>query len=225
MEFDVENEMVVGAFPLSWDSKAPGNALSVEVSKTIQNASLRLSLRVEVSLSSLSLIKTSSYYVLVPLTFLLSTNSFCSPLFWSFKFGDFMNALVSKDAFQSMVLLKRNVNPLNFGSKGMVVFLLGSSIQFHSHFLLSNLQRSDAPTEQYRIPYGYNLRHLRRLYMDWLLGGCFEFVSCPHYLGEILIYFGFFLYFEMHVLMVLMNTWVVRALSLINQDYSLHLRF
>jgi 3-oxo-5-alpha-steroid 4-dehydrogenase 3 len=73
------------------------------------------------------------------------------------------------------------------------IFLLGSALQYHSHYLLARLaarsgigresprrrRRSTSSTEKtttprYRIP----------------RGGGFEYISCPHYLGEIVIYVG-----------------------------------
>ena len=68
--------------------------------------------------------------------------------------------------------------------QGILIFLLGNILQFHSHFLLAGLTKTStitrrrsssvSGTPRYRIP----------------KGGAFEFVSCPHYLGEIVIYLG-----------------------------------
>jgi 3-oxo-5-alpha-steroid 4-dehydrogenase 3 len=69
---------------------------------------------------------------------------------------------------------------------GLLLFLVGSALQAHSHALLARLGRepararggraaaSTSSTAAYRIP----------------RGGAFELVSCPHYLGEILLYLG-----------------------------------
>lgn len=55
---------------------------------------------------------------------------------------------------------------------GMVVFCVGSLIQWHSHYLLSILGSKNS--NKYVIPQG----------------GLFALVSCPHYFGEVVIYLG-----------------------------------
>ena len=63
--------------------------------------------------------------------------------------------------------------------QGLGIVLVGTLLQFHSHFLLAQpwqKRRRTAPASiSYRIP----------------RGGGFEWVSCPHYLAEILVYVGF----------------------------------
>lgn len=67
--------------------------------------------------------------------------------------------------------------------QGAAVFLVGNALQLHSHALLAALsartssrrsRRSSSGAVRYRIP----------------RGGAFEWVSCPHYLAEIVIYLG-----------------------------------
>eukprot|EP01023_Acetabularia_acetabulum_P032541 TRINITY_DN30393_c1_g1_i2.p1 TRINITY_DN30393_c1_g1~~TRINITY_DN30393_c1_g1_i2.p1 ORF type:complete len:293 (-),score=18.93 TRINITY_DN30393_c1_g1_i2:237-1115(-) len=95
-----------------------------------------------------------SYYVVVPLSW----------LDWS------ENASQLESAQWSILL-------------GVLIFALGSYIQFQSHWILSTLS-SNRPSRKstdkksiYVIPNG----------------GLFRFVSCPHYFGEIIIYVGFWL--------------------------------
>lgn len=57
--------------------------------------------------------------------------------------------------------------------QGYITFIAGNVLQFQSHYLLSQLGRR-ARSRKYSIP----------------RGGLFEYVSCPHYFAEILIYLG-----------------------------------
>jgi hypothetical protein len=56
---------------------------------------------------------------------------------------------------------------------GISLFAIGNYHQHKAHVILANLRSTNA-IKQYFIPYG-----------DW-----FEYVSCPHYLAEILLYFS-----------------------------------
>ena len=60
---------------------------------------------------------------------------------------------------------------------GFAVYIVGFALNIHSDRILRNLRSPNpSPDEpRYKIPYG----------------GCFRFVSCPQYLGEILSFTGF----------------------------------
>ncbi|TVU41496.1 hypothetical protein EJB05_15022, partial [Eragrostis curvula] len=58
---------------------------------------------------------------------------------------------------------------------GMVVFAFGITGNFYHHYLLARLRVSGADGKGYKIP----------------RGGLFELVTCPHYLFEIMGFFGF----------------------------------
>ncbi|KAI7841967.1 hypothetical protein COHA_004494 [Chlorella ohadii] len=83
---------------------------------------------------------------------------------------------------------------------GAALFLAGNALQWHSHWLLARLggkAKGRGPT--YKIP----------------RGGAFELVSCPHYLGEVVIYAGLALALAgQRVTAWLMLLWVVSNLSL-----------
>ncbi|CAI0410579.1 unnamed protein product [Linum tenue] len=59
---------------------------------------------------------------------------------------------------------------------GVVLFLIGIAGNFYHHYLLSKLRSSgdDGKKKEYKIP----------------KGGMFELVICPHYLFEILVFYG-----------------------------------
>lgn len=63
---------------------------------------------------------------------------------------------------------------------GIVLFVLGSALQHYSHRLFANLRRDKAG------------KHLATSHV-LPQGGPFEYISNPHYLGEIIIYTGFIL--------------------------------
>ncbi|KAL6880191.1 hypothetical protein ACP4OV_011756 [Aristida adscensionis] len=58
---------------------------------------------------------------------------------------------------------------------GMLVFAVGITGNFYHHCLLSRLRGGGDNDKQYKIP----------------RGGLFELVICPHYLFEIIVFFGF----------------------------------
>ncbi|KAK7278575.1 hypothetical protein RJT34_23607 [Clitoria ternatea] len=62
--------------------------------------------------------------------------------------------------------------PINLLYPGIVLFLLGMSGNFYHHYLLSKLRKKGE--REYKIP----------------KGGMFEFVICPHYLFEIIEFYG-----------------------------------
>jgi 3-oxo-5-alpha-steroid 4-dehydrogenase 3 len=90
-----------------------------------------------------------SYYVVVPLTYFAS---------FSANKVDQLNHSFQMD-HPTFIL-------------GALIFVTGSIIQWHSHYLLSQLSKGRGG--RYVIP----------------RGGLFWSVSCPHYLGEIVIYLG-----------------------------------
>ncbi|SCM07686.1 polyprenol reductase, putative [Plasmodium chabaudi chabaudi] len=61
----------------------------------------------------------------------------------------------------------------------IILFIIGNLIQYDSHVRLAKLRSKALKNNEspYKVPYG----------------GLFDFVSCPHYFSEILIYFSFFL--------------------------------
>ncbi|KAE8731726.1 hypothetical protein F3Y22_tig00002684pilonHSYRG00029 [Hibiscus syriacus] len=63
---------------------------------------------------------------------------------------------------------------IDLKSPGILLFLLGITGNFYHHLLLSKL-RSQGPGKEYKIP----------------KGGLFGVVVCPHYLFEVLIFWGF----------------------------------
>ncbi|PSC71218.1 Polyprenol reductase 2 [Micractinium conductrix] len=82
---------------------------------------------------------------------------------------------------------------------GAALFLAGNALQCHSHWLLARLARRGRKGG-YKIP----------------RGGAFELVSCPHYLGEVVIYAGLALVAGggRRVTAWLMLLWVLTNLSL-----------
>lgn len=78
---------------------------------------------------------------------------------------------------------------------GVIIFSTGSYVQHLSHVILSNLRPRSAESSQRSV---YNIPH----------GQLFEYVSCPHYFAECLIYTGFFVIRGGSVLQLLQLGWV-----------------
>ncbi|VWU48532.1 polyprenol reductase, putative [Hepatocystis sp. ex Piliocolobus tephrosceles] len=72
----------------------------------------------------------------------------------------------------------KRINSVNLFA--LIIFITGNILQYDSHVRLSKLRSKDLKEgdDLYKVPYG----------------GFFNFVSCPHYLAEILIYFSFFIW-------------------------------
>ena len=92
--------------------------------------------------------------------------------------------------------------------QGVVVFFAGNALQCHSHCILARLRARIAGKREDRLQTtdnGYALPE----------GGAFSLVSCPHYLGEIVLYAGLALMLcKSNVSIMVVLTWVVRSLSL-----------
>ena len=67
--------------------------------------------------------------------------------------------------------------------QGVLVFFAGNALQCHSHWILASLRARIAGKREDNLQTtadGYAVPQ----------GGAFTLVSCPHYLGEIVIYLG-----------------------------------
>ena len=91
--------------------------------------------------------------------------------------------------------------------QGVVVFFAGNALQCHSHCILARLQARIAGKREDRLQTtedGYALPE----------GGAFSLVSCPHYLGEIVLYAGLALILcGSNISIMVVLAWVVRSLS------------
>lgn len=78
---------------------------------------------------------------------------------------------------------------------GLIFYVIGQVLQFHSHKILSELRRrNDKP----RGKAGYYLPH----------GGLFEFVSCPNYFSELVIYSGLYMLTNLNANWLAILIWV-----------------
>jgi len=82
---------------------------------------------------------------------------------------------------------------------GLVICPVGQFINSYHHYLLSALRKEGEL--RYKVPYG----------------GLFEYVSCPHYLGELLTFFGFALITSHLILYIHL---AVIAVFLIGRSYN-----
>ena len=91
--------------------------------------------------------------------------------------------------------------------QGVVVFFAGNALQCHSHCILARLRARIAGKREDRLQTtedGYALPE----------GGAFSLVSCPHYLGEIVLYAGLALILcGSNISIMVVFAWVVRSLS------------
>ncbi|CAK0784124.1 hypothetical protein CVIRNUC_007327 [Coccomyxa viridis] len=91
---------------------------------------------------------------------------------------------------------------------GVVVFFAGNALQCHSHCILARLRARIAGKREDRLQTtedGYALPE----------GGAFSLVSCPHYLGEIVLYAGLALILcGSNISIMVVFAWVVANLLL-----------
>ncbi len=86
-----------------------------------------------------------------------------------------------------------------------MVFFAGNALQCHSHWILARLRATIA---------GKRGDHLQTTADGYAVpeGGAFTLVSCPHYLGEIVIYFGLALIVgDSNVCIWIVLAWVVSS--------------
>lgn len=84
----------------------------------------------------------------------------------------------------------------------ITIFLVGSYIQYHSHHIFYHLKKSknNTQTNTHSLPRGF----------------FFNYVCCPHYFGEILIYFSFCIFVsKISISMILLTVWVQSNLSVV----------
>ncbi len=114
--------------------------------------------------------------------------------------------------------------------QGALLMLLGFAIQFHSHYILAHLpttrphthttgvqtrstrSSSGVQTPSNARPTGVQTRS-KKATEGYVVpqGGLFGLVSCPHYLGEVVIYLGLAVLCWPEVKPCLMLLWVVSA--------------
>lgn len=129
-----------------------------------------------------------SYYVAVPLS-LLAAGSRYEQQHWQQpqQLATATIAAAAQNLLHHVHALPAQLNMLQ--RLGAAVFLGGNLIQFASHWGLAQLSRQ---RPGYSIP----------------SGGLFEWVSCPHYLAEIIIYFGLWTASQGQIMPLLMLVWV-----------------
>eukprot|EP00884_Botryococcus_braunii_P002399 jgi/Botrbrau1/1215/Bobra.0163s0023.1 len=132
-----------------------------------------------------------SYYTVLPLSVLPHPGKL-DLLIWSQT--AFNHA--SKIRSTPVLSLFSALTPLQ--ALGCLIFLGGNLLQWHSHFTLARL----GPGAQSRKTGGYAIP----------TGGGFLLVSSPHYLGEMVIYFGLVLVTGIHRLL----PWIIFAWVVIN---------
>ena len=100
---------------------------------------------------------------------------------------------------------------------GVVIFTMGFILQYKSHCILANLRKRKRPSDKKDII----------ITTDHLIpyGGGFTFVSCPHYFGEIVMYFGIFVTsgFDCSFAFVLFNV-ICNHIMMAEQSHSWYLK-
>ncbi len=90
----------------------------------------------------------------------------------------------------------------------ITIFICGTYIQYHTHHIFYKLKES-------KIEIKNNTQH--KNYSHSLpTGFLFNYICCPHYFGEILIYFSFCIFTtEISISMILLAVWVQSNLSVV----------
>ncbi|CAL5230065.1 g13518 [Coccomyxa viridis] len=142
-----------------------------------------------------------SYYIALPLTLLPSSA-------WQ-RLQSHMVQLRLLDGRDIAALLEAvGVRLTMTQAVGVLVFFAGNALQCHSHWILARLRATIA---------GKRGDHLQTTADGYAVpeGGAFTLVSCPHYLGEIVIYFGLALILgDSNVCIWIVLAWVVSNLML-----------
>ena len=119
-----------------------------------------------------------SYYIVVPLSIIPYASNALYASILTRTWTSPATATMSRFSFDFNLLFSpSSLAPIHW--IGIAIFACGNALQFHSHLKLSQLsstskwKKTNAPPK-YKIP----------------RGGAFEYVSCPHYLAEIVIYIG-----------------------------------
>ncbi|CAD7705418.1 unnamed protein product [Ostreobium quekettii] len=140
-----------------------------------------------------------SYYLVLPMTFV--------PDAWWMSFSRLnlpmdnvaeVPSYVSKYAEAAVIAVEQTQ------IVGFAIFLLGSVLQFLVHRQLSQLNPTAGAQAEGATPHVYKLPK----------GGLFEYVSCPHYFAEIIIYSGLLVTQAAKPALHLVMLWVVSNLAL-----------
>jgi steroid 5-alpha reductase family enzyme len=81
---------------------------------------------------------------------------------------------------------------------GLVLWVTGTLTNLYHHYLLANLRPASAETKpgpkKYMVPQGGECNFpllLSTITHQIVLKGLFQYVTCPHYFGELLAWYGF----------------------------------
>eukprot|EP00877_Chromochloris_zofingiensis_P002251 jgi/Chrzof1/12026/Cz06g18170.t1 len=196
------NAMVLAAYILTYQPVSTTQAESLMALVLFQIHLIRRALEtgfvmkypIDAKMHGIAYLFGLSYYVAVPLS--LVPDAWYLEHMWRHvgigssslqTWSASIAALVSKHMFSHVL--------------GVLLFLVGNVMQFASHQALAQLSRGKQPTREsnvYKIPQG------------WL----FNYVSCPHYMAEILLYLGLVLLTSGRLNSILIFIWVAANLVL-----------
>lgn len=104
-----------------------------------------------------------------------------------------------------LILSHNDATPLVMLCCGIGLFFIGNAVQAHSHVLLRRLREKNKSEKRYFIPEG----------------GLFNYVSSPHYFGELILYLGLLLISNVsEVGPIILFTFV--AVTMISQSVKVH---